>query len=165
MIVYKAYHGKLGWSRDYKRTDGKLAFNFGEGYYEDWDDGKKRMCVGFQLLSDEYNIDNKRLHREEAIADLLDEDHSTIFTDHYYTYPKPIKINYYTIENPLFLVKYKNGVFYYVYEYGKRNEWIPISYVDSISDQYIEPELLELVGNIYDDWNIIHNELRERRAK
>ena len=148
MVVYKAYHKKYGWTRDYKREDGQLLFDFGKGYVKCND-----YCVGFKLL-DDGDENSKQIIRDKKIAELFDEDNGCLFTKHLYKYPKNLKISYYELEEPYFFLDYNNGVFQFNYNYNGNN-WIPISYVDEISRQYINLEELELIGNKLEDYNLV----------
>ncbi len=152
MVIYKAYHEKYGWSRDYKRGDNTIEFNFGDGkgYVGDWDNKKNRLSIGFTLLSDDYYKNDKKKKREGAISELFDEDFLAIYTDHYYIYPKTLVVDYMTLENPLLLVKYENGIFHFVFEYDDDDVEIPLSYINEFDNQFIDVDLLKSVGNIHE---------------
>ena len=147
MVVYKAYDKKLGWTRDYKRENGKLLFNFGDGYIKTND-----YCIGFEMLSDLSDGDRniKQVNREKQISDIFDEDYGFLYTKHLYKYPKNFKVSYYELEEPYFYIDYNKGVFMFDYYYNGA-QFIPISYVDDISGQYIDLELLEMIGNKFED--------------
>lgn len=149
MIVYKAYHKKHGWTRDYKSENGNLLFNFGKGYVK-----CNNYCIGFEVLNDT-DESSSQFKREKKIDDILgDYNEGFIFTEHLYKYSKNIKINYYELEKPYLLIGYNKGVFQFNYYYGG-NKWIPISYVDDISGQYINLEDLELICNKIEDCDLV----------
>lgn len=149
MVVYKAYHKKYGWTRDYKRENGQLLFDFGKGYVKCND-----YCIGFKLL-DDGDESSKQIIRDKKITELFDEDNCCLFTKHLYKYPKNFKVSYYELEEPYFILYYRKGVFYLDYYYSGRNECIPISYIDEISRQYIQLEELELIGNKLEDYDLV----------
>ncbi len=157
MIIYKAYTKQNGWTRDYKRENGELLFNHGQGYVK-----AKNYCTGFELLDDTDDTWSKQINREKQIANVLDEDYGYLYTGHLYKYPHKFKISYYELDEPHFLIRYDKGVFYFMYRYNKTTERIPISYIDEISHQYIDLDALEYIGNVFENEEMVDNIFYER---